>query len=130
MKFWIFMLVMNLLVPLTMIGFGKLFLKCTPGKINALYGYRTSMSMKNEETWVFAHLYAGKLWYRWGRILLPVTVLAMLPVFGKDTDTVGTWGGILCLIECIPLIGVIPPTERALRKNFDKNGKPKPPVKS
>ena len=46
MGFWIFMLVMILLIPITMIGFGKLFLKQAPGEINAVFGYRTTMSMK------------------------------------------------------------------------------------
>lgn len=34
MGFWIFMLVMNLLIPATMAGFGRAFLKKAPGKIN------------------------------------------------------------------------------------------------
>lgn len=46
MGFWIFMLVMNLLIPATMAGFGRAFLKKAPGKINYAFGYRTSMSMK------------------------------------------------------------------------------------
>lgn len=59
MLFWIFMLVMNLLIPISMIGFGKLFMKTTPKEINGLFGYRTSMSMKNKDTWIFAHHYCG-----------------------------------------------------------------------
>lgn len=31
MGFWIFMLIMDLLIPFTMIGFGKMFLKKAPG---------------------------------------------------------------------------------------------------
>ncbi len=34
MGFWIFMLLMNVLLPLCMIGFGKLFLISSPGEIN------------------------------------------------------------------------------------------------
>lgn len=45
--FWIFMLVMEMIIPASMLGFGRLFMKRTPGKINALYGYRTARSMKN-----------------------------------------------------------------------------------
>ena len=70
MGFWIFMLIMDLLIPFTMIGFGYLFLKRTPKNINVLFGYRTTMSMKNRDTWEFAHRYCGKLWYMWGGILL------------------------------------------------------------
>ena len=57
MGFWIFMLIMDLLIPFTMIGFGKMFLKKAPDQINYVFGYRTSMSMKNQDTWVFAHHY-------------------------------------------------------------------------
>lgn len=55
MGFWIFMLLMNVIIPFTMIGFGKYFCKSGPKDINMAFGYRTGMSMKNKETWVFAH---------------------------------------------------------------------------
>ena len=63
MGFWIFMLVMDLLIPVTMVFIGKRFQKKPPKEINAMYGYRTAMSMKNKETWkyggalLFAQLY-------------------------------------------------------------------------
>ena len=50
MEFWIFMLIMDLLLPFTMIGFGKYFMKKAPKEINSVFGYRTSMSMKNKDT--------------------------------------------------------------------------------
>ena len=62
MGFWFFMLFMNLLMPLIMIGLGRYFMKNAPGNINIVFGYRTSMSMKNQEPWKFAHEYCGKLW--------------------------------------------------------------------
>ncbi|MDO5417808.1 MAG: SdpI family protein, partial [Lachnospiraceae bacterium] len=125
MGFWIFMLLMNLLIPVTMIGFGYRFLKKPPKEMNSIYGYRTSMSMKNKDTWAFAHHYCGKLWYHWGMGLLPVTILAMCFLLGKDTDTVGNYGGVICFVQMIPLIGVICPTERELRKRFDADGRRK-----
>lgn len=63
MGFWIFMMFIELLIPVTMIGFGKMFLKHSPKEINMAFGYRTSMSMKNRDTWEFAHKYCGKIWY-------------------------------------------------------------------
>ena len=96
MGFWMFMLLMDLLIPLTMIGFGRYFMKNTPKEINAVFGYRTSMSMKNKDTWEFAHKYCGRIWYVCGFILLPITVAALLLVIGKSKDYVGTIGGILC----------------------------------
>ena len=114
---------MDLIIPLTMIGFGRYFMKNTPKEINAVFGYRTSMSMKNKDTWKFAHKYCGKIWYVCGLIILPLTVLFLLPAIGKSADYVGTAGGIICAAQLIPLIGSIFPTEIALRKLFDKNGK-------
>ena len=122
MGFWIFMVIMDLLVPLTMIGFGRYFLKQAPGAINWVFGYRTEMSMKNKDTWEFAHNYIGKLWYRIGLILLPVSVISMLFVLGKNEDIVGNLGATLTMLQLVFLIVPIFPTERALKKTFDKNG--------
>lgn len=119
MAFWLYMLVMDLLIPATMIGFGRCFLKKAPKEINAVFGYRTPRSMKNRETWEFAHKYCGKVWYVGGLILLPVSVLIMILVIGRDQDCVGTVGGIVCGIQMIPLIGSIFLTERALKKRFE-----------
>ena len=123
MAFWLFVLLMNLLVPVVMIGFGKSFLKEPPGEINSAYGYRTSWSSKNWDTWTFAHQYCGGLWYRWGRIMLMITIIALLFVFGQEDDLVGKVGTVIMIIQMIPCIGAIIPTEIALRKTFDKDGK-------
>lgn len=47
---WIFMFNCDLLIPFTIIGFGKYFTKFAPIEINAVFGYRTTMSLKNKET--------------------------------------------------------------------------------
>ncbi len=97
MGFWCFMLAMDLIIPLSMIFLGKYFSKRAPKEINMLFGYRTARSMKNQDTWQFAHRYFGKLWYKMGLWLLILSVAAMLPGLGKDKDAVGTLGGILCV---------------------------------
>ena len=48
--FWIFMLVMDFLLPLIMVVFGKLFQHC-PEEINSVFGYRTRRSMASQEAW-------------------------------------------------------------------------------
>jgi len=60
MGFRIFMLIVVLLIPLTMLFFGWLLFRRTPKEINYVYGYRTKRSMMNEETWRFANQYFGK----------------------------------------------------------------------
>ena len=75
------------------------------------------------DTWKFAHTYIGKLWFICGLILLPLSVVVMVFVFGKETNTVGIVGGILTFAQMIPLVGTIFPTENALKKNFDEFGR-------
>ena len=122
MGFWIFMLVMVLLIPLSMLLLGRYFIKTSPAKINYIFGYRTSMSMKNQDTWQFAHHHFGKTWYICGLVLTPLSVLGMLLVLGKGSSAVGTAGTVLCTLQLLPLLLSIIPTERALRKTFDKDG--------
>ena len=123
--FWIFMVITDLLIPFIMIGLGKTFMNQPPQKINYLFGYRTAMSMKNRDTWEFAHKYCGRLWFKLGLVLLPVSVLPLLLVFGKDDTIVGMVGKIVCCVQIIPLVVSAIFTENALRKEFDKTGKRK-----
>ena len=125
MGFWIFMLIMVLLIPLTLLFFGWLLFRKTPKEINYVYGYRTKRSMMNEETWRFANQYFGKAWYLCGLISVPLSVMAITLVLGKGTETVGTIGGIITMLQMIPLVGAMIPTEIALKKNFDENGRRK-----
>lgn len=125
MGFWIFMLCSNFMIPLLMIGFGYFFKKFGAGSINPVFGYRTKMSMKNQQTWDFANLYFAHLWIKVGLVMLPISIVSMLPVIGKRTDTVGWWGGALTMVQCIVLIVSIFPVERALNKKFDIEGNPK-----
>lgn len=80
------------------------------------------MSMKNKDTWEFAHHYYGKLWVMIGWLLLILTIIAMLFVIGYNKYFLGNFSLILCGIQVFFLIGPIIPTEIALKKNFDKNG--------
>ena len=122
MGFWIAMFICNLLVPLLMIVFGRIMYKHAPKSINGVYGYRTSMSMKNEDTWKFAHDYCGRLWYKIGLIMLIPSVLVQLPFVKSSTDTIGIMTVVLETVQICVMIASIFPTERALRKTFDKYG--------
>ena len=125
MKFWIFMLVMNLLIPLTMIIFGYIYNKKTPQKPKSKFaysGYRTSMSMKNEETWEYANRFFGKLWFRFGIVLGLISIIAFFFFIGKDKDTVGFAGMIICYVQLVAMLLPVIPTEISLRRRFDKYG--------
>ncbi|MBE6050474.1 MAG: SdpI family protein [Clostridium sp.] len=62
----IWLLICTLIVPITLLIVGSCFVKHIPKNINGIVGYRTSRSMKNKDTWKFAHEYCGKLWVKFG----------------------------------------------------------------
>ncbi len=123
--FWLFMLITNLMIPVAMICLGQLFMHKAPQNINYTFGYRTTMSMKNQDTWQFAHRYCGKLWLRLGWILVPLSIVPMLFVSGKNIETIANAGLAVSCLQLLPLVGSIIPTEIALKKAFDKNGRRK-----
>lgn len=118
-----FMLAASLLIPFVMIGFGSRFVKNAPRKINIVYGYRTFASMKNTDTWTFAHGYCGKLWRVIGWIMLPISIGTMLLITGKEIAVVGIFGAALVIIQSLFLAISIILVEITVHKNFDRNGK-------
>ena len=122
MLFWCIMLFFDLLIPGTMIGIGSYYKKKAPAEINAFVGYRTRLSMQNRETWEYAHHFFGRLWQISGLILLPLTVLGMLLLWGAERETVSWWGGGYCLIQLLVMVGCIFPTEVALHRKFNRDG--------
>ncbi len=120
MWFWWFMFVCDLLVPGLMIVCGRMMWKHPPKNINGIVGYRTTRSMKNKDTWKFAHEHCGKLWWRVGWMMLMVSLVIHLPFYYSSDIVIGTLGGILCTIQCLVLVLSIIPTERALKRNEKK----------
>ncbi|MBQ7800843.1 MAG: SdpI family protein [Oscillospiraceae bacterium] len=122
MGYWIFMTCMCLLVPGILIAVGSVFRNKVPKDINPIYGYRTAMSMKNKDTWEFANICFGKLAWKWGLIMLVLSFIPMLAVIFASEAVVSTVGSILVALQLIPLLGMIPVVERALKKEFNQNG--------
>lgn len=122
MLFRAFMFIVTMLVPLIMIIFGARFEKKAPKEINAVFGYRTTMSMKNKETWQFAHKYIGRLWKMCGWLVLLISAVVIIVSYGKDIAAVSIIGGITCAVQIIVMLCTIIPTEIALKKNFDEYG--------
>lgn len=122
MWFWWFMLICDLLVPACMIGGGILMLKRPPKKINGIFGYRTAMSMKNTDTWKFAHDYAGRLWWKIGLITAVPAFIVHIPFYNSSEEAVGILGIIVMTIECIILVASIFPVKNALNKAFNPDG--------
>ena len=120
---WVFMLAMNLLIPATMIGYGRRFTKNPPKAINMGYGYRTNRSMKNQATWDFAHEYCGRLWTKVGWALVPLAVVGQaLTLLCPDVQSMCRWSLVPTVAEVVVMAATYFPVERALKRNFDQDG--------
>lgn len=115
--YWNFMLIVALLIPLAMVVLGVLFVKKPPKKINYVYGYRTKRSMKNNDTWRFAHICCGKFLSIIGGIMLPVSALIMF-VIPKEEQYVTVATIVIVLVQCAFLSVSFFLTESSLKKKF------------
>lgn len=105
----------SLIFGLVTLGFGLIPKIVRPKKINSWYGYRTDLSMKNQDTWNEGNRYSTNQYIIAGIILL---------ILGKIGYAFLNFKGYL-----VPLIGFIPvlyftvfQTENHLKKVFDSNG--------
>ena len=122
MGFWIFMLLSSEMVPALMLLFGWIFRKHPPKNINNIYGYRTSMSMKNTDTWKFAHDHCGRLWWKLGWIMLIPSFVVHIPFYHSSENTIGIVAAVLCTMQCVVLVFSVFPTEKALKRTFTEDG--------
>ena len=125
MATWFFMLILVLLMPLFMIGFGWMFMTNPPKDINTSFGYRTKRSMRNQDTWFFAHKHFGKTWFVCGIVLIPASLVLLFLVMGREADVIRTTGFIILGLQLFLMLGAILPTESALKKKFDEFGRPR-----
>ena len=123
MAIWYLMLFVVLLMPLTMVGFDLVFMKNPPKRINDFYGYRTKRSMRNQDTWIFAHHFFGKLWLVCGLVCVPLSLVPMCLVADKSNDLIGMTGLIVVFLQAILMLTPIILTEKALKKNYDEFGR-------
>lgn len=123
----IFYAVTLMIIPISMIGFGSLWKKNSPKEINYGYGYRTTRSMKNADTWEFAHKYMAKIWPLFGKVMTVGVILLTIILFIIKADK-DTQGNIILVATALEIIGgLVYPiflTEKALKQNFDENGVP------
>ena len=90
-----------------------IMLKFPPKKINSLYGYRTSSSMKNQKRWDFAQIYSSKLMLSFGLILILFSVLGLLISVNESR------GVIISTIIIFSAVAIlIYRTEKAIKQKF------------
>lgn len=124
----VFYFVMSLFAPALMLAVGAAYRLCPPEEINSFNGYRTEMSMKNARTWDFAQAYFSRLWVRMGTPALAVSAAVYLPVWLMGAGE-GTLAVVLLALVGGQIVLLVVPTfiltERALGKNFDRDGNPR-----
>lgn len=115
------MLLLVMIIPCAMLIFGAYYTKKNTDKINYL-GYKTTQSMKSDDTWHFAHRYCGKLWLKLGKIVLAISAVVMLISLRSNMEMVSYIGEVLVVLQTVTLLVSMIPVERALRRQFDRHG--------
>ena len=118
--FYVFMLIMTLLIPATMLFWGYRWQVKPPEKINQHYGYRTRRSMSSKNAWKFAHKHCGKTWVKvgWFTLIISVLCMAAVPVLTLDIEAVSVVSIIVVALQCIPFVFPLITTESALKREF------------
>jgi uncharacterized membrane protein len=102
-------------LPLFIVGFvfalaAIITLKFPPKKINSIYGYRTSRSMKNQENWDLAQRFSSQLMLKQGLIMLATAFLLEVLPIPKEAATL-----ISLLLLLTSVINLFVQTEKKLK---------------
>ena len=103
-----------MLLPLIMVGFGRLWRYHPPKKINYMYGYRTRRSMASQQAWDLAHKIMGRIWFVSGIGLTLITLgfLLLFPDFERYSTEYLVFSG----FQLFVMMSGIPLTEKQLKK--------------
>ena len=101
----------SLLIGSILLTTGWITLKFPPKNIIMLYGYRTQRSMKNQENWRFAQVYASKEMIRGGWVMIVYALSGLIFPTALLTDTIT--GTVLMIIIFVVLIAR---TETSLKR--------------
>ena len=96
---------------------GLLFRIFPPKKINSIYGYRTTNSRRNLNTWKVANRYSAELLMFEGLIIAAIGIIS---TFINDNRAIETALDIGLVFSSFVIILVA--TEKHLNKLFDKDG--------
>ncbi|WP_188620832.1 SdpI family protein [Flavobacterium suaedae] len=103
----------SLLVGIIFLITALILFKFPPKDINHLYGYRTSRSMKSQESWYFAQRYSA-IRMVWLSIVL--ILFGIIDLFYLEGYEITMYVGLALMI--LGFIYIIITTERELKKRF------------
>ncbi|QAA30351.1 SdpI family protein [Clostridium manihotivorum] len=121
----IFFSIVVLIIPVLMLFIGLRWRNNPPKDISMIYGYRTTMSMKNKETWDFAHRCFGKVCLYINVPLIIVSLILLVIFINSNIDKLGQVVVAIVLIQLSAIIVGLIYTEKKLKNKFDKNGLPR-----
>ena len=115
--------IVNLIIPAVMLFGGYMMKTCPPRNISCWVGFRTALSMKNADTWAFAHACCGRVWWKAGWISLALSVLGQLPFAKAGEETLETLALVMVLAQSFMLLGTVVYVQRELKLMFDERGR-------
>lgn len=110
-EFWLLMFVAELIVPLTMFGFGRYFMRSAPKRINI---WLSDGSDENKDPGTFVPHYCEKIWFYSKLSMLSISIIVMALVFGKNANWMNKVGLAFWPLPLIPLMESAVLTERVL----------------
>ena len=94
---------------------GFIMSKYSPKSVNATYGYRTSKSMKNQETWDFSQKYSSKKMMNYGLILMMFSLIGLFDILSISKTHVFLAIVIILIFSGLMIVEV----ELAIKKKFN-----------
>ncbi len=119
---FVLMLISALIIPVLLAVFGLCLFTNPPKKISDTVGYRTKLSCKNTEIWLFAQNYAGKLWFVLGIIMLVISAPVMFLFKAEDDGTICIVTAVVFVVQTVFFLISNAMIAKKLKQNFDENG--------
>ena len=116
----VFAIVFSLLIPLTMIILGAVWMVRPPRNRFGTCGFKTERARASAEAWVFAHHHIGRIFVPTG-IVLFVASLAVVCLVPGNKFTQLNW---ITLVHFLVFLIIAGETELSLHKHFDAFGHP------
>lgn len=118
--------IVSALFPPILVRFGRELLLHPDGAMDGKQFYRTARAMRNQDTWVFAQHTAGVVCHRMGLALTILTGLfILLPIWWAEerAPICAGWWLVPTVLDAAAVPAARLLVERALKKNFDENGR-------
>lgn len=115
---FLFTIAYTLLTPLIMILIGLIWRRHPPKTMNGVYGYRTNSSMKNQETWDYAHTACSKVWVILGSLVLLISLIFCVLYTEVSVTQMENLSIIVVIFQCISLVLSIVPVEIMIKRKF------------